>query len=81
MVGVSDRVRRPVGAAIDAVAASWTIRSEEDGLRCTWPLARMSHLDQRAFGARPGVRPGGPSKPEPGALTPGQRRRLVRTTA
>ena len=31
MVGVADRVRRPVRAAIDAVAASWTIGSVDDG--------------------------------------------------
>jgi hypothetical protein len=31
-VGVADRVRRPERAALDAVAASWTIGSEDDGL-------------------------------------------------
>jgi hypothetical protein len=31
MVGVADRMRRPGRAAIDAVAVSWTIRSEDDG--------------------------------------------------
>jgi len=30
MVGVADRVRRPIRAAIDAVAASWRIRAEVD---------------------------------------------------
>jgi hypothetical protein len=35
-------------------------------------------LSSRAYGRRPGVRPGGPPKAEPGALTPGQRRRRRR---
>jgi integrase len=34
----------------------------------------VSHLDLHACRAWPGVRPGGPPKAEPGALTPGQRR-------
>jgi hypothetical protein len=47
MLGAADRVRRTRRAAIDAVAVSWTIGSEEDG-PCAVPVsARVSHLDLR----------------------------------
>jgi Phage integrase family len=47
-------------------------------LRGHLAAAWLSRLYQRVSGERPGVRPGGPPKAEPGALTPGQRRRLRR---
>jgi hypothetical protein len=66
MVGVADRVRRPGRAAIDAVAASWTIGSEEDSPALCLASVRSGHLDLRASEVRPGVLPGGPPKAEPG---------------
>ena len=56
MVGVADRERRPGRAAIDAVTASWTIESEDDG-RCK-PRQRggRAYLIRRsvlAWAARP----------------------------
>jgi hypothetical protein len=41
-------MRRPEGV-IDAVAASWTIGSEEDGARRNLASVRLNHLDLRAL--------------------------------
>jgi FtsK/SpoIIIE family len=65
-VGVADRVRRPFRAALNAVAASWTIESEENGHARYLSTAGMSTLISVPCNTRPGVRPGGPSKAEPG---------------
>ena len=48
--------------AFGVVAASWTIGSEEDGPALYLANGRMGHLDKRASGERPGVRPGGASQ-------------------
>jgi hypothetical protein len=51
--------RRPVRAALDAVAASWTIGAEEDGEPCTRLHSERARLDLRArCGVWPGVRAG-----------------------
>lgn len=60
-LGEADRVRRPKGD-LDAVAVSWTIGSEDDGPSQYLTSFPVSHLDQRAAGGRPGVRPGRASK-------------------
>jgi len=58
MVGVADRLRRPRRAAIDAVAASWTIGSEEDGPALYLAGVRRAALISVSCDAWPGVRPG-----------------------
>jgi len=62
MVGVADRVATARRAAIDAVAASWTIGNEEDGCvlhRSAW---RVSGLVCAPCVTWPGVRRAGLAK-------------------
>jgi hypothetical protein len=68
MVGVADRMRRPVRAAIDAVAATGTIGREE-AARALDPGAhdRVSLFDQWPVQVWPGVRRAASGKAEPGA--------------
>ena len=47
MLGAADRVRRARGAAIDAVAASWTIGSEDAGPSEHRPARQVSLPDLR----------------------------------
>jgi hypothetical protein len=69
--GEADRMRRPKGD-LDVVAGSWTIEREEDGYVQHHTAVPGSRTDQLALRVWPGVRPGGPPKAEPGALTPGR---------
>ena len=60
--------RRPVRAALDAVAASWTIGAEEDREPCTRPHTEWARLDLRArCGVWPGVRRADLLKAKPAA--------------
>jgi hypothetical protein len=59
-------VRRPARAALDAVTASWTIGSEEDGPLLNQPSGPMSHHDLRASGGGPACAPGGLPRLSPG---------------
>jgi len=69
MLGGS-RSRSDAVRGIEAVIASWTIGSEEDGCahRFVW---RVSRLDARPGTVRPGVRRAGLPRQSP-ALTPGR---------
>lgn len=78
MVGAADRVRRPARVAIDAVTASWTIGSEEDGYALYRSACRTRHGDLRDMRAVARRAPGGPRERLSPALTPGQRRRRRR---
>jgi hypothetical protein len=76
-VSVADRIRRPFKAALDAVAASWTIESEEEG-ESALVSGKCASLISVPYGERPGVRPGRASQGRARALMPGQRRRVRR---
>jgi hypothetical protein len=58
--GEAERVATPKGDNLDAVAASWTMEAEEDGLCCTGLHAMSASLicgpydvARRALGGRP----------------------------
>jgi len=48
------------------IAASWTLKSEKDAMRCTEAARRVSHRDPRALALWPGARRAGVPNAEPG---------------
>jgi len=77
MVGTAGSLATARRAAIDAMAASWTIESEEDGYAQHLVRVMMSHLDLRALWMWPACA-GRASSTLSRALMPGQRRRRRR---
>lgn len=67
--------RTPERLRLDAVAASWTIGSEEDGPGCTWPEPDEQTLISVPLRRAARRAPGRASQGRALALTPGQRRR------
>jgi hypothetical protein len=72
MLGGADREAAPEGG-IEAAAASWTMRSEEDGSVHHLVCCRVSTTDLRLAGWDGAGAPGGASpRPEPGAGSAGR---------